>query len=94
MKKILLVITIFLLSVVAYSQKMEVKKDTLIITDYEKISVIKIAGKIYKIKIELEEIKPAPISGTGILTIPNWWGIDSTNIGPRWLPATGRITYY
>jgi hypothetical protein len=83
MKKLILVI-IFIMSGICYAQKVQTKKDTLIITNYESINFIKIADKVYKIKVELEVVKPEPIS------LWNRLQYDSTNvIGTKWIYPEG-----
>ncbi|MDB5199149.1 MAG: hypothetical protein JWO92_1112 [Chitinophagaceae bacterium] len=88
MKKILIgFLTIFVLAISVKAQKTEVKKDTIIITGYENISFIKIAGKIYKVKTVLEEIQPESYRNLFQLygTTP---GITLTGIDTAYLGGT------
>jgi hypothetical protein len=70
MKKIILAIVLLTSTKCSFAQKVETKKDTLIITGYESINFIKIADKVYKIKVELEVVPENR----------NWFSGDSTNL--------------
>jgi len=83
MKKIILTIVLLTSTIYSFAQKVETKKDTLIITNYESINFIKIAGKVYKIKVELEVVKPE---------YKNWLIYDSTSIiKPNWFVPYNSI---